>query len=220
MVKVGAQAADSPGRVLEYLTKRGPSSVAELCGELGLTSVTIRHHLAEMRRQGLIASPAPRRRRGRGRPVLLYSVTHLARGRMPENYLELALDILLAAKEQLSPAELEGLLVVAGERLGRHPDGRGALSPKARRRQALRFLDDRGYYPSYTALAGSGRLLLAHCPYLTAAVSCPAVCSFDWALVRSLFGGDGTLTAKIIDGDPGCVFEFRNMEQFDRLAEG
>jgi DeoR family suf operon transcriptional repressor len=219
MVKVGAQAADTPGRVLEHLTKRGPSSVAELSEQLGLTGVTIRHHLGEMRRQGLVASPAPRRRRGRGRPVLVYSVTHFARGRMPENYLEFAVHVLLAAREQLSPAELEGLLVAAGERLGRLPAGLGALSPKTRRRQALRFLDDRGYYPSYTAIAGSGRLLLAHCPYLTAAESCPAVCSFDWALVRSLFGGDGTLTAKIIDGDPGCVFEFRNMEQFDRLAE-
>lgn len=221
MLNVGERTFDSRGRILEHLTKRGPSSVADLIAELGLTGVTIRHHLGEMRRQGLIAAPAARRRRGRGRPVLVYAVTHQARGLPPGNHLELALHVLLAAREQLSSADLERLMVAAGEHLGRLPNSRSALSPKARRRQAVRFLDDRGYYPSYyTAIAGSARLLLAQCPYLTAAESCPAVCVFDRALVRSLFGSEVNLTARIIDRDPGCVFEFRDSEQFDRLAEG
>lgn len=220
MAKVGRGITDSPGRILEHLTKRGAASVLELSQELGLTGVTVRHHLGELRRQGLLAVPVPRRRAVRGRPVLTYSVTHRAHTALAENHLEFTVQVLLAAREQLSPSDLERLMSTAGERLGRLREGGSELTPKARRRQALRFLGDRGYFPSYSALAGSERLTLAHCPYLNAAECCPAVCAFDRALVRSLFGAEVSLASRIVDRDPACVFEFEGLEQFDRAAIG
>lgn len=220
MAKVGRGITDSPGRILEHLTKRGPSSVLELSQELTLTGVTVRHHLGELRRQGLLATPVPRRRAVRGRPVLTYSVTHRAHTVLAENHLEFAVHVLLAAREQLSPSDLERLMATAGERLGRLREGSPALTPRARRRQALRFLNDRGYFPSYSTLAGSERVTLAHCPYLIAAESCPAVCAFDRALVRSLFGAEVSLASRIVDRDPACVFEFEELERFDRAAMG
>ncbi len=220
MAKVSRRIPDTRGRILEHLTKRGPSSVLELNQRLGLTGVTIRHHLGELREQGLLAAPVPRRRTGRGRPVLTYALTHRAHTVLAENHLELAVHVLLAARDQLSPADLERLMATAGERLGRLQDASSASSPKARHRQALRFLDDRGYFPSYTGVAGSQRLSLAHCPYLSAAGSCPAVCAFDLALVRSLFGAEVSLASRIVDREPACVFEFEGAGRFDRPAEG
>lgn len=194
--------------------------MAEISLELGLTGVTVRHHLGELRRQGLLAAPVPRRRTERGRPVLTYAVTHRAHTALVENHIELAVQVILAASEQLSPSDFERLMAVAGKHLGRPPEGRRAPTPKERRRQALRFLDDRGYFPSYSAIAGGERLSLAHCPYFTAAENCPAVCAFDRALVRELFGAEVRLVSRIIDRDPACMFEFEDAGRFDRSTVG
>lgn len=220
MPKAGRHSPDSPGRILEHLIKRGPSSVLELSQELGLTGVTVRHHLGDLRRQGLLTSPVPRRRPGRGRPVLTYAVTHRVHAVLADNHVELAVHVLLAARDQFSSSDLERLLTAAGERLGHLRAGTVLASQKVRRRQALRFLDERGYFPSYSRIAGAEHLLLAHCPYLAAAESCSAVCGFDRALIRSLFGAEVSLDKRIIDRDPACVFEFEDAGQFDRPAEG
>ena len=44
-------------RILNILKERGQATVDDLSQELGLTAVTVRHHLDILRGEGLIASP-------------------------------------------------------------------------------------------------------------------------------------------------------------------
>ncbi len=212
MPRPGRRLADSYDRILVFLARHGPASVADMCGELQLTGVTIRHHLSEMRRDGALAEPVPRRRGGRGRPVLVYSLTRQAHALLPENLGELAVGLLEAAGDQLSPAALESLLAEAGGRIGRLRSRRASAGAGPRRRRAVRFLEQRGYLPSLTASAGITRLELAHCPYRSAAPACPAICAFDRGLVQSLFRAEAVLTDRILDLAPSCVFELHPAE--------
>ena len=54
--------------IVQILKKRGQATVDELSRELGLTSVTVRHHIEILRQEGVVDSPEPLRRSGPGRP--------------------------------------------------------------------------------------------------------------------------------------------------------
>ena len=58
-------------RILEILKERNTATVEELAYDLGLTPVTIRHHLDILRSEGLVQAPQVKRRDTPGRPALL-----------------------------------------------------------------------------------------------------------------------------------------------------
>jgi len=61
-------AHDSRLRIIEILKRRNMASVGELSQALGLTPVTIRHHLDSLLADHIVSEPVPRRRPGPGRP--------------------------------------------------------------------------------------------------------------------------------------------------------
>ena len=81
--------SDSRQRVIEVLKRRGEASVSELSQALGLTPVTIRHHLDALMEEGVVSPPAARRKAGPGRPEMVFSLTHRADVLTPRNYGEL-----------------------------------------------------------------------------------------------------------------------------------
>ncbi len=58
-------------RILEIIKMRGQATVNELTRELGLTAVTIRHHLDVLHRAGLIGPPQILRNRPGSPPACL-----------------------------------------------------------------------------------------------------------------------------------------------------
>jgi hydroxyethylthiazole kinase-like uncharacterized protein yjeF len=59
--------------VLELLRRRGSASADEIAGELGITANAVRQHLANLEREGLVASEPHRQKRGR--PAFRFSLT-------------------------------------------------------------------------------------------------------------------------------------------------
>ncbi len=200
-------APDSRHKLIEYLKRHGTASVSELSGALGLTPVTIRHHLEPLRRQGLLAEPILRRKAGPGRPERIYQLTPEADARLPRNYGELCTLLLEALARRVDGPELERLLAEAGDRAGSVVSARRGHSLASRGSQAVAFLEARGYYPSWEESQGRLRLKLANCPYLAAAKALPLLCAFDRALVSSLLGTQAILSERIIDRDPACVLQ-------------
>ena len=80
-------------RIIHILKTRGQATVDELSRELGLTSVTVRHHLEILRQEELIAPPEPLRRTGPGRPQHVYRLAGQASDLFPKNYDLLALEV-------------------------------------------------------------------------------------------------------------------------------
>ncbi len=194
---------DSRQRILDILQRHGASSVSELSRSLGLTTVTVRHHLEGLMGQELVAPPSRRPRQGPGRPELAYSLTPKAEGSLPRNYHELCRCLVEAISGSMSEEAGLALLQRAGRRLGEQ-EGLGAASRLTRRLQRARgFLESRGYYPD----AGDkpDRLTLSHCPYREIAQRWPIVCQFDRALLEGLTSLRVEFAARIVDNDPACV---------------
>jgi predicted ArsR family transcriptional regulator len=194
---------DSRARILEFLKRNGSGSVAELSRGLGLTPVTIRHHLEALLGDDLVEEPVARRRPGPGRPEMAYRLTPAADPFLPRNYGELCACVVRTLQSE--PESMVGsALAAAGAALGRSQLGRPGLGRMTRPDVLLNILESRGYLPSWQTDNGSTRLVLSNCPYLEVAREAPGICQFDLALVQTVLGADVTLEASIAAHDPAC----------------
>lgn len=188
--------SDSRERIVEVLKRRGEASVTELSHALGLTPVTIRHHLEALLDERVVAEPAARRKPGPGRPEMVYALTARAEALTPRNYGELCACLLDALNGWT--VDSDRLLAGAGEAvLDRAPR-------PTRRGEALTFLETRGYFPSLEQSEAGQAIILANCPYLEVARSHPQVCQFDITLLGRLFGGPVVAETSIAREDAFC----------------
>lgn len=198
---------DSRQRVLDVLQRRGTSSVSELSRSLGLTTVTVRHHLEGLMAAGLVGAPSRRPRQGPGRPELGYALTPKAEGSLPRNYHELCTCLVEAISGSMSEEEALSLFQRAGRHLGEEEGLAAESLPAHRLSRARGFLESRGYYPD--AGRKPDQLTLSHCPYREIAQRWPIVCQFDRALLEGLTSMRVEFAARIVDNDPACVLTLR-----------
>jgi len=71
-------------QILDHLKVHGPTTVDQLAAVLGLSPVTVRHHLDILRSEELIGEPVVRRRNTRGRPQHLFALTDKAASHFPK----------------------------------------------------------------------------------------------------------------------------------------
>ena len=178
-------------------------SVGELSHALGLTTVTIRHHLEGLMDDDLVAEPSRRPHRGPGRPELTYALTPKAVESLPRNYHELCSCLVEALSEEVTPEQASEVMRRAGRRLGE----RQVLGPQAplqrRMQRANAFLESRGYFPEWDS--ESARLSLMHCPYRELAEGWPIICQFDRALLEGLLSTRVEIVGRIVENEPACI---------------
>lgn len=192
-------------RIVEYLKRHGEGSVSELSHVLGLTPVTIRHHLSALRQMEIIDHPFPRRKPGPGRPEMMYRLARAAIDHLPRNYDELCRGLIQELEDSLAPEALERLLISAAQRLLVAQGVEDGATPGQRLEIALAFCEARGYLPSIHESSDGKLLKLSNCPYLEIAASQPRFCTFDTSLLARLLGMDVSLKRRIVDGDESCV---------------
>lgn len=192
-------AHDSRLRIIEILKRRNMASVGELSQALGLTPVTIRHHLDSLLADHIVSEPVPRRRPGPGRPEMVYGLTSRADEHTPRNYGEMCGCLLQAVGD--SAAGSQALLEQAGIALAAKGNRRG---PRPNLNSVIKFLEDRGYFPSLERDESGQVIVLANCPYLEVARAMPQVCQFDVALIQQLVGGNVVAQSSMARGEPNC----------------
>jgi predicted ArsR family transcriptional regulator len=197
---------DNQQRIVLFLQKRNEATLSELRQELGLSHVTIRRHLDELMRAGIVSPPEKRRHGGPGRPEQAYSLTEKAEDLLPENYQDLARAVLGALETRHGTEWVRGLLREAGSSMAADfgpivDRGQHGFMP-----QMLAGLEARGYLPAAGTWSGRRCLTFAHCPYLDAARASPVVCAFDQALLEKLLGEPVILFRRIAENDQKCIF--------------
>ncbi|HDD23906.1 MAG TPA: ArsR family transcriptional regulator [Chloroflexi bacterium] len=187
MTKMGAQTTRQ--RILHLLKERGQATVYELSQELGVTAATIRHHLTALRKEGLVAAPAPQPRHTRGRPQHIYTLAESATHLFPRQYARLAHQLVQEMRQHLSPE----VLTQAMERIGRRIADQAALPDSGEFElklvAAVQFLNELGYMARWEQTKdGDFLIYIANCPYEQVSRRNQEVCSIDEALLSRLFG--------------------------------
>ena len=197
-------------RILRILKETEEATVDELSRELGLTAVTVRHHLDILRGDGLVSTPVVRRRRAPGRPQHVYALTDNASSHFPKLYDQLACLLLDDMQTQAAQAEVDRAMERIGGRLAvqfSRPDG-GQFQRLLV--AVVDFLNMRGYLASWErADDGSYLLHIANCPYEQVTTSHPGVCLIDLTLLSRTLG---TLPQRIdwaIQGNRRCTYRLR-----------
>lgn len=196
----------TPAAILEQLREQpAPLTQAAIVQMVGLHPNTVREHLANLVRRGLIARFLAEPE-GRGRPAWLYEVTDSPLD-VPE-YAGLASALAVAiARTSSNPArEAEEAGAAWGHELAQ--DSRTQRAEPARR-TVLRMLDERGFAPQQDP-ADPDQIALTRCPLLQAAHRYPeVVCAVHLGLVRgalSELGADPAGTSLVPFARPGaCV---------------
>ena len=152
-------------RILEILKERGSATVEELGTELGLTPVTIRHHLDILRSEGLVQAPKVRRRDTPGRPQHVYALTDLADEHFPKNYAGLADLMLREVRDRSEPGEMDSILKGMARRMATQaPKAQPGETMPQRIERVIRFLNDKGYRARWERADGGYVLQKLKCP--------------------------------------------------------
>jgi len=195
-------------QILYILKVQGAATVEELSRELGLTPVTIRHHLDVLNREGLITPPEPLRKPGPGRPQYLYRLTEKASHRFPKHYDLLAAELLREVSDNLSSEEVDHILDRIAQRLADRVQIAEDADFDARVEATVRYLNEQGYMASIDE-DGQGRLLLhiANCPFERVAQSRFEPCALDARLLTLLLGKEPHRIASYASGESNrCTY--------------
>lgn len=195
-------------RILRIIKERQQATVDELSRELGLTPVTVRHHLEILRGEGLVAPPLLRRRKSPGRPKYVYALTEKANTLFPKRYDHLASLILGEVRSLLSsPEEVEQMMERIGERIASQVVLSGADGFEAHLVATVEFLNERGYLARWEPRDDGEYLLhLANCPYERVAGQDQEICTIDLSMLTRLLGVSPQRVSWAAEGDSRCTY--------------
>jgi len=197
-------------RILHILKERERATVGELGRELGLTPVTVRHHLDILRGEGLVAPPVVRRRKTPGRPQHVYTLTANASAHFPKQYDHLASLLLHEIHSHLSPAERSQMMQDIGEAIADQVTLPNVNSFEERVDAIVAFLNKQGYLARWEKQDGGGYLIhIANCPYEQVAAEHREVCIVDMALLTRLLGTRPERLKWFAENDRQCIYAVR-----------
>jgi len=195
--------------ILDYLKGHGQATVDELAEMLGLTSVTVRHHLDILRGEKLVSEPTIHHRTTPGRPQYTFSLTEKASSK---NYEALAANLLAeikAANPKTVNVIFEG---VAGRFASEAPQPIPGEPMAARLDRAVAFLNKHGYVAHWESIPEGYLLHTNNCPYVGLTDDHPELCGMDTALVGNLLGVTLQCVGRLAEGAESCAYLVRETE--------
>lgn len=194
-------------RILSILKEHGQATVDDLSQELGLTTVTVRHHLDILRGEGLITAPLIRRRKTPGRPQYVYALAEKASSFFPKRYEHLARLIINEMHSYLSPGKVDQLMQRIGECIASQATLPDSDNFETRLVAAVEFLNELGYMAHWEPSSNGDYLLhIANCPYERVSRHNREVCTMDMALLNRLLGVSLERTSWTAQGDLQCIY--------------
>jgi predicted ArsR family transcriptional regulator len=197
--------------ILEILKEQGQATVDEIVEALSerigeITAVTVRHHLEILRGDGLVSAPSVRRRTTPGRPQHIFALTDKALELFPNNYRNLAEELLLQLKSQLPVQEINVILEGVADQMSTGIPTSTAPLP-LRLNQVVEYLTQQGYNASWESQEDDYVLYTSNCPYHHLASDHNELCSMDFRMISNLLGGIvPRRIAHMMKGDDSCAY--------------
>ncbi len=181
---------DTRQQILEILRRKHEVTVQELSQWLGLTTVTVRHHLEILRAEGYVTRPEVQRSSHPGRPRHVYRLTSTAADLFPNNYSGL-MDALLAAIKSQLPAEQQAQIFGKVAELLAAEAGSLPMDHTERLNYIIEFLNRHGFTAHLETSADGEHMMICvnNCPYHYVAMKHPEICQVDQMTIQRLTGG-------------------------------
>ena len=192
--------------ILNILKERGQATVEELSQDLGLTAVTIRHHIDILRSEGLIAPPLIRRRKTPGRPQYVYTLDEKADSFFPKRYPQLASLILEEVREHLSQHQIKEIMQTIGRRIAQQADIPAGKGFTTRLDATVDFLNEMGYMARWEENNDGYHLHIINCPYEQVSQQDHEICTIDMTMLTHLLGTTPKRITWTAEEDLHCTY--------------
>ena len=216
------QVPRSQRHILRSLKLRGPQSVRILSRQLEMTTMGVRHHLADLEKLEFVEQQAAEKQH-RGRPVSRWALTRKGNDWFPGAGVELA-------REMLEVVDVcwggEGVERVVDERFHRirerYQEAVQGLEQDTRQRveHLVSLLSADGYMAEARLLPDGWLLVQNHCPLQACAESYPHFCEAEKRMFCELLGSGVTIeqTDHLLEGDRRCAWRIRRLAEVEQAA--
>lgn len=195
--------------ILEILRAEQQGTVEDLAQRLGLTPMTIRHHLNVLQAQNLVVAAMVRRSQKVGRPRLVYTLTDAADELFPQSYGDLARHLVSEVRETMGPEALHDLFQGIAEKMAAEAPPPSEGQPfEERLDQIAAFLETRGFLFTWDRTLDGYLFRNVNCPYRRVAEEHAEVCALDAMLLERLVGIKPRYLSYLRTGEPcTCLFK-------------
>lgn len=194
-------------QILNTLKSRGQTTIADLAEGLGISPVSVRHHLSALLAQGLIRSAEVRHNARAGRPQLVYSLTDAALERFPAKYMRLSERLLDELKAALPPDAIERMFTRIAEEAVLEYAPRLTNKTLAEKMDVLvEILGAEGFMAEWNKAGERFSLTEHNCPYLRIGQRHPEVCAIDQTMIQHILQANVEKTTCVLNGAERCVF--------------
>jgi predicted ArsR family transcriptional regulator len=192
-------------RILQTLLRKPRITINEIAESVGINAISVRHHLSNLEKEGLIA--AEEERHGVGRPRLMYSLTEDGMERFPTKYLRLTTRLLAQMKETMPGPMVAQLFNQVAEDLANQyaADIRG-LNIEERLDFVKELLAQEGFTVEWEMKDGQYEIHEISCPYYQIGVAHPEVCTVDQTLISKMLAVPANKVQCILNGGAHCTY--------------
>ncbi len=194
-------------RVLRTLLRRSRCSIKELADAVGINPISVRHHIAKLEAESLVAYEDERH--GVGRPRRMYFLTEAGMERFPSRYLRLITRLLGQMKETLPEATVDKLFTqmaddIAAEMASEADIAELEIEDRLDLIQTL--LTEEGFTVEWKLEGDEYHIREVGCPYYKVGQDHPEVCVVDETLISKILDVPATKIRCILDGDTHCTY--------------
>ncbi len=187
------------------LLRQSARTVPELKNLLGISAMTVRHHLQFLQREGLVRAPQTVRRAAPGRPRFAYQLSPKAAADTPKEFAALAGHLIDAIKSAAGNAE-KVFSELVNKLSAELPCAAQTATIESRLDGAAIFLSTKGYVASWEQSAAGPLLHTNNCPYDGLAGQHPELCKMDLELITRVTGADVKRVCHAPQGDATCSY--------------
>ena len=192
-------------QILHAIKSRRQATIAELAESLGISTISVRHHLSTLQAEGMVQSIEIRR--GVGRPHLAYSLTEAALERFPAKYVQLSERLLDQLKASLPAQAIETIFARMAEGVvAEYAAKLRGKTPKEKLELLVEMLGAEGFMARWNQTGETISLTEYNCPYLHIGQRHPEVCSIDRTIISQVLAADVEKTTCVLNGGEHCVF--------------
>jgi len=199
--------AGTRDHVLRTLLTQPRCTVNELAEQVGISPISVRHHIASLEAEGLIAGEDERH--GVGRPRQVFSLTETGIELFPTRYVSLTVRLLEHLKETMPEAMISKLFAQMAEDLANElADGTEMknLSMKERLDLVKDLLKREGFNIEWEQMDTGYQIREASCPYYYIGQNHPEVCTVDQILISKVLAVPTEKVKCILNGDSTCTY--------------
>jgi DeoR family suf operon transcriptional repressor len=192
-------------KILQTLLGHPKITINQIAEAVGINAISVRHHLSNLEKEGLIA--AEEERHGVGRPRLMYSLTEDGMERFPTKYLRLTTKLLAQMKESMpAPAVAKLFSQIAEEMAGDYSSQMKGMSMEERLDFVKAMLGREGFTVEWEKKGKEYRIHEISCPYYQIGVAHPEVCTVDQTLISKMLALPVSKVQCILSGAAHCTY--------------